>query len=531
MKRISLLLFFLVFSFGISTTVSGSGLYANPMPSDSIDYLLTATRSQLDSTIHTWYGKNYKEVLRLTYTEGEWTKESINKYRFNDDGLLIESGCESIIPNFLCDSYRHFYEYNSLGQRTLFLTEVYSDDQWQDYKRTTYEYGLITQSIEPISAISQYFNGTEWTMTYESKRIFDEKNRLLLFTSHRWENGLKILTQKHESIYDENDNLIFEERFNYPYFTTNMTFNPFKDEYEYNASNQLIRSISYFGFDESTNEWTRSNTINYSYNQEGQLIKENSNGLIIIYEYDENNHKSYELLQRIEQGDTSNSRQMFLTYDSLGNHSSFLSQRWNEDYWVNNIESLIEYDALGNRLASSQSKWNDSTQTWFMTFQHNEVFDKNNQSTYSESTIYNNGEMSQSTIKFRSYYEELSYEGQSPIKTFREDKFTKEEGWIENYKYSIFYRHQYENEEDPIFEQSFSISPNPSTDRIRILMNEELSDDSILNIYSMNGQLMYTQAIPSGFNPSIQLPNIPQGMYVVKVSDGANQKSSLLQIK
>jgi subtilisin family serine protease len=67
-------------------------------------------------------------------------------------------------------------------------------------------------------------------------------------------------------------------------------------------------------------------------------------------------------------------------------------------------------------------------------------------------------------------------------------------------------------------ETFFGIWPNPAQDRVIIGLNEELSADVVVSVYSFTGELMITEHF-SGSNPyMLNIKNLPSGIYVVKVN-------------
>lgn len=78
----------------------------------------------------------------------------------------------------------------------------------------------------------------------------------------------------------------------------------------------------------------------------------------------------------------------------------------------------------------------------------------------------------------------------------------------------------------PSEEHVLGISPNPAIDYIMINVTEE----SILNIYNLNGVLLHTQELQCG-NASVDVKNYSQGVYVVKLKSAGLVKTSLLMKK
>lgn len=80
---------------------------------------------------------------------------------------------------------------------------------------------------------------------------------------------------------------------------------------------------------------------------------------------------------------------------------------------------------------------------------------------------------------------------------------------------------------EPISDAAWSIQPNPATDRATILLQEPLSGQVRLEVYSLAGQLMLQQKVMSGATQIVlELGEMPAGLLLIRLADesGASTK-------
>jgi len=159
-------------------------------------------------------------------------------------------------------------------------------------------------------------------------------------------------------------------------------------------------------------------------------------------------------------------------------------------------------------------------------------YDENNNNIYEESKSYTpDGQIMFSYVTHLTYYDELSLSNEYPLKSFTQDYFSIEEGWINNHHFGKYYYFQDNGDVIQLLDNALQIYPNPTSNQFSLNIENNFIQGLTLEIFDLSGKLIHTQITPSGINPKIQLPSIASGTYILKLIEGEQLKSSLLQIK
>lgn len=74
--------------------------------------------------------------------------------------------------------------------------------------------------------------------------------------------------------------------------------------------------------------------------------------------------------------------------------------------------------------------------------------------------------------------------------------------------------------------KEYSIYPNPSQDIVHITLNELALDEGSVEIYNAQGKLVFVQAFNGTSSLSLNLADLPKGMYLSKLLSKGNYFSS-----
>jgi len=99
---------------------------------------------------------------------------------------------------------------------------------------------------------------------------------------------------------------------------------------------------------------------------------------------------------------------------------------------------------------------------------------------------------------------------------FTSNETVQDLGWDATY-YSYFTDVKENN-----IEQNFSIYPNPAVNYINLITNSSFDKKSLVKIYSITGELMYSKQINLFDNAtaSIDVSNYPCGLYIIQINSG-----------
>ena len=437
---------------------------------DTADFTLHATRTNTDSTLYTYSSPFNREGLFIRQDNtGSWYNFSIINEVFNEMGLVIER-TESLYENDSCciPNSRYTTGYNEYNMLNYQLSEIYVDEAWENDTRWIYEFN---DQGRPIHVIGDFWEENQWKP--ENNRIF---------------------------VYDDLDNLIYsEELFN------NLS-NGSRKEWEFNDNNQLVlkQEESY-----DSGVWTLSSTETYTYNDEGQLItsfKDYPEGGFdiptqITYEYDSLGNNVFQLIEVIIDNVISLDSRVFIEFDDQGNLNEALRQRWENGAWKNTTQTTRIYNEYGNFISS-------------------EYF-----------TIWQNGEWQNGNRNLYNFTDAVDLNGNLKLISFYFDIYSPE-GWSNNFYQINYYDATFLGIEDALLTHSpLNIYPNPTQGIFQLAVDDVFKNNGVLEVFNLDGQLILRQNLLSSPQISVDLREVSNGLYVVKLTNGVQQATSLLQVK
>lgn len=163
------------------------------------------------------------------YNDTIWYHSSISTYEYDENSNLLLYQYEDIDLTDVLKTY----EYDTFGNRVLFLEQKSSGSNWIDSKKETYEYDTsnnlivkITQlavagelinyekmfyeydSTNRVVEITQKWENDVWVNKYRRDYEYDESNNEIHRFYSNWENDNWIVTHDLRKFYDTDDNLI-----------------------------------------------------------------------------------------------------------------------------------------------------------------------------------------------------------------------------------------------------------------------------------------------------------------------------------
>lgn len=288
---------------------------------------------------HALLDNNLTSVLGQIWVPSDWVDDTMQNYKYNEDGLLTELDFQKIENSEWKTEMKYLMEYNTENQPTVNIMWAYEDDgtivrgikwestysgekiieeiqyswdidseEWELSVKNEYEYSneLISKVLEYDYLISSWDLFQQFTYTYDAQgRQIEELTEIWSVTENAFENSNISTTSYHQNgkiseelskqwdvenqqwsvgnyylyefQYDANGNLI-------EYVSTmSMEFAGFtmimksKMQSEYDSNNYLIEDID-FAWEENASEWLELSKSEYTNDTEGNPL------VVLIYD-------------------------------------------------------------------------------------------------------------------------------------------------------------------------------------------------------------------------------------------------------
>jgi|GEM_PF-6834543 len=204
-------------------------------------------QSSWRATIRTSYSMNERNerssVLNEIRNEEGWYNQSIEEYKYDVDGNLIEKRSERWDKKLISWVPDRKFDYTIESDRMVGYSIYFWDNQvgeWQSYKKTTYHYSNL-ETIDHV-LVETWIDGS-WKEHSIRRNFHDEKG---------------VLSTMEVEIFDH---------------TSNIWQNANHVEYEFTGFGKVSESISK-KWNGELNKWDNLQRSTYSYSKDGEVIEE-----------------------------------------------------------------------------------------------------------------------------------------------------------------------------------------------------------------------------------------------------------------
>jgi len=468
---------------------------------DTANVRILSSRFPQDSLLYVYQDDFNYTIIFLDLIDSVWVKEGESIRRLNEDRLWVEWTNCNIGEDSICNpTTRSLREFNEDQQLTSFLEQVYEDDQWVNINRIT--------------------------------RTYNNQGLQTYFAEENWENNQWNFYEEQTQDFDENGKLISKERILH---STNGQFRS-RFIYAYNDFN-LITSITRQNLLEE--EWVLQSITYYTYNENNLLFQEERNddiltNYLITYDYDSLGNNTHILRERIEDDVYVNEEQTWYEYDEFNYVILKLEQEWENNTWENSTKVLSVNDEFGNRIQVHSQYWNEAwINSSYFTATYNELGKQN----YYEVLLEWNQETEEYEIGERAETNYLDYVDLKGNALLVSKQFyyrnTQTVDWTPGFYFINYYGDETLlgiSSMNPAF-NTLSIYPNPTQGIFQLAVDDVFKNDGVLEVFNLNGQLILRQNILASPQISVDLRAVSNGLYVVKLINGVQQATSLLQVK
>ncbi len=438
----------------------------------------------------------------------------------------------------------HRLEYNSINQMVQGSKSYYSYNEWNHLR-----YKLIKRWS---SYINTYYKAREYKYLYDydnlklqireinfndnsidtiSGEIYDieytDFNSIQKKTFYRWQNTKSSweLYSTIEYHYNENQLLSSEKRYIVP--ETGVELEKYdRTDYFYTNESQLDSSLYYIK-NENLDEWLLGVKKLFDYNQSGLLEEKtqyyfDNQTWYPFYKYNFLYNESSQLIffneMRIpvgEPGDWIPVSREDIEYNEDGLKVERIKSDWNyyAERWDKEYRNSWKYDDAGQNTETLYENWNFSSETWQSQSVRNSEYDEvtSGYQILAPSSIFNVSTLDEKII-FRKYFQFL---GESEMYLDTELEFF----------YSKQGNPQIITEPEGVL---LNLFPNPTQDFVKVV-SKDPDFSGTCQVLDINGRILMTKEIQN--HQKLDLSNLSQGMYFVKIVDQANKTNIIKVIK
>ncbi len=363
---------------------------------DNMGNILTELTEKLSNNIWVKYeyveciydnmGNKLTELLKTWAQEKWWDSERLT-FIYNLNGNLLTRLCEywNLQDKQWENFERYIYSYDYNGNKLNELLEYWKNEEWEISEHYTYTYdqngnvltevwnsGINGKWVE-TTTYTYHQNGNMLTKLYEN---YEGKRN-----SYTFDNNGNILTSIFEMdgrmvdstscTYNQSGNIL--TKFHKEYDQQNQNWKNYRDTYTYDQNGNILIELNENWWQIY---WLSANRYTYTYDPNGKkksklwdFWQDHSywqNHERYTYTYDQNASQSTELIEEWSWANKQwvNSYLNTYSYDINGDLVSELWRQWVDEKWVNYYLKTCSYDKNREKLKEMEEFWSSIAQNW-----------------------------------------------------------------------------------------------------------------------------------------------------------------------
>jgi hypothetical protein len=229
--------------------------------------------------------------VNMFWADDHWENSDSTSFAYNANGNKVASfhaEWSDTTSAWLSSSF-HLYTYDSVGNLTLSLGEVWGDSTWTNTQQIIYTYDSVSNLKE---GLVQTWKDTSWVNFYKETYTYDDFKNKLSYTGEIWNDTVWMNDQHYDYTYDAEGRLIsgvgknwngttwinFDKgQFTYDTYGGIETY--LYQEWENDTAWQNV-SLSQYAYDSAGNAYEGNY---YSWDTTGNDWSQNNDGILQIY--------------------------------------------------------------------------------------------------------------------------------------------------------------------------------------------------------------------------------------------------------
>jgi hypothetical protein len=343
----------------------------------------------------------------------------------------------------------------------------------------------------------QKLNGSVWLNATKYNLSYDANNNLTIYSYQQWDGLTWQNYYLNADSYDINNNQISSDS---EFWDGNKWLIVGQSLLTYNTNNDCIENLS--------QDWDGSSMVNTF-----RTIRTS-----------DTNHNCISILGQTWDGSSWNDHwHDNYTYDTNNNNTTYVIQIWQNNSWIITDSSYYTYDSNNNRTHYLWKRWNGSV--WLNENKYDYTYDANNNLTGTICQLFKGSDWIDFYSEFKTYDAD-NFPLSSSYKYWN-DAGTK----ITMADSSYYFFHSIYTGLNVLNETSFTLYPNPATNKITISTKDILPGENSLSIVGMNGLYIKQAGFQNQNLIEMNVSSLPDGIYLVKIKTNTGIRTKKLLIR
>lgn len=397
---------------------------------------------------------------------------------------------------------RYSYFYSQNGERLISFVKVYNNEEWVNLSYETCTYDI---NGNRLTSTWQVWQNNAWVNSSRSTFTYTVNNRLATITVQNWTASGWTNAEKTTNTYD-----VFGNRVAYKLekWIDNSWTNFLYEIYTYDNQNNLINGVRQLW---NAVYWLNNQQYSYTYNAQSQMLNATiqnwvedgwQNFYSETYTYTENRLGSYTGLLWNNNSWVNDERYTY-NYNAPGFLIEAKGEQWSNGAWLNDVRAQFSHNSFGGVQSGLYQSWANGS--WLNQRLSDYSYDNAGNTTQLNLYFWNGNTWVQNADGVL----ELIY-SQSATAMY-----------LTGYRATASYISVVVDLEEMSLNEEFKVFPNPVQDQLSIRLNNNVSGNVIVTIYTIDGKavgILYdgkAETMPDQLSIDVSVLNT--GMYILNI--------------
>ena len=153
------------------------------------------------------YDNNGNMLTRLTeiWTNNAWENSSRSTYTYDNNGNMLTQLKEQWTNNAWVNDWRYTSTYDNNGNELTWLSEIWTNNAWVNAWRYTNTYD---NNGNMLTLLNEQWTNNAWVNEWRETSTYDNNGNMLTWLSERWTNNAWVNVRRYTYTYDNNGNML-----------------------------------------------------------------------------------------------------------------------------------------------------------------------------------------------------------------------------------------------------------------------------------------------------------------------------------